>query len=66
LSGYTRGLACCDDNGVPSFDRIRYRRHDACVFLYAFDLIALDGDDLRREPTRLPTTGAWTAARALR
>jgi ATP-dependent DNA ligase len=20
---------CCDDNGVPSFDRIRYRRHDA-------------------------------------
>jgi bifunctional non-homologous end joining protein LigD len=40
----------CDDNGVPSFDRIRYRRHDASVFLYAFDLIALDGDDLRREP----------------
>ena len=20
---------CCDDDGVPSFDRIRYRRHDA-------------------------------------
>ena len=33
-----------------SFDRIRYRRHDDCVFLYAFDLIELDGDDLRREP----------------
>jgi hypothetical protein len=30
---------CCDDNGMPSFDRIRYRRHDARVFLYAFDLI---------------------------
>jgi bifunctional non-homologous end joining protein LigD len=41
---------CCEDNGVPSFDRIRYRRHDAGVFLYAFDLIELDGDDLRREP----------------
>ena len=41
---------CCDDDGVPSFDRIRYRRHDASVFLYAFDLIELDGDDLRREP----------------
>ena len=41
---------CCDDSGVPSFDRIRYRRHDASVFLYAFDLIELDGDDLRREP----------------
>jgi bifunctional non-homologous end joining protein LigD len=41
---------CCDDNGVPSFDRIRYRRHDAIVFLYAFDLIELNGDDLRRDP----------------
>jgi bifunctional non-homologous end joining protein LigD len=42
--------ACCDDNGRPSFDRIRYRRHDASVFLYAFDLIELNGDDLRRDP----------------
>jgi hypothetical protein len=33
---------CCDDKGVPSFDRIRYRRHDSTVFLYAFDLIELD------------------------
>jgi hypothetical protein len=41
---------CCDDKGVPSFDRIRYRRHDASVFLYTFDLIELDGDDLRRDP----------------
>jgi bifunctional non-homologous end joining protein LigD len=41
---------CCDDKGVPSFNRIRYRRHDGSVFLYAFDLIELNGDDLRREP----------------
>ncbi len=41
---------CCGDDGMPSFDRIRYRRHDASVFLYAFDLIELNGDDLRREP----------------
>jgi bifunctional non-homologous end joining protein LigD len=41
---------CCDDNGVPSFERIRYRRYDARVFLYAFDLIELNGDDLRRDP----------------
>jgi ATP-dependent DNA ligase len=41
---------CCGDGGVPSFDRIRYRRHDASVFLYAFDLIELNGDDLRRDP----------------
>ncbi len=35
---------------MPNFDRIRYRHHDASVFLYAFDLIELNGDDLRREP----------------
>jgi bifunctional non-homologous end joining protein LigD len=40
----------CDERGTPNFDRIRYRRHDASVFLYAFDLIELGGDDLRREP----------------
>jgi len=39
----------CDESGVPSFDHIRYRRHDSSVFLYAFDLIELNGDDLRRE-----------------
>jgi bifunctional non-homologous end joining protein LigD len=41
---------CCGDDGVSSFDRIRYRRHDASVFLYAFDPIELNGDDLRRDP----------------
>jgi len=35
---------------VASFDRIRYRRHDGDAFLYAFDLIELNGDDLRRDP----------------
>ena len=35
---------------MPNFDRIRYRRHDASVFLYAFDLIELNSDDLRRNP----------------
>jgi bifunctional non-homologous end joining protein LigD len=40
----------CDDNGVASFDRIRYRRHDNSTFLYAFDLIELNGDDMRRDP----------------
>jgi ATP-dependent DNA ligase len=41
---------CCGEDGVSSFDGIRYRRNDSGVFLYAFDLIELDGDDLRREP----------------
>jgi bifunctional non-homologous end joining protein LigD len=38
----------CGDDGIASFNRIRYRRHDADVFMWAFDLIELDGDDLRR------------------
>jgi ATP-dependent DNA ligase len=37
----------CDDAGISSFDRLRRRYHDDCVFLYAFDLIELNGDDLR-------------------
>ena len=40
----------CDDAGIASFDRIRHHRIDDSVFLYAFDLIELGGDDLRREP----------------
>jgi bifunctional non-homologous end joining protein LigD len=39
----------CDDDGVTSFNRVRYRRHDESTFLYAFDLIELNGDDLRRD-----------------
>jgi bifunctional non-homologous end joining protein LigD len=40
----------CDDDGLASFERIRYRQHDGDVFLYAFDLIELNDDDLRRDP----------------
>ena len=40
----------CDDAGIAAFDRIRHHRVDDRVFLYAFDLIELGGDDLRREP----------------
>ena len=36
------------EDGIASFDRIRYRHDDDGVFLYAFDLIELNGDDLRR------------------
>jgi ATP-dependent DNA ligase len=27
----------CDERGIAAFDRIRYRRNDGCVFLYAFE-----------------------------
>jgi bifunctional non-homologous end joining protein LigD len=40
----------CDSSGMVSFDHIRYRRHDSSAFLYAFDLIEVKGDDLRRDP----------------
>jgi bifunctional non-homologous end joining protein LigD len=40
----------CDDNGITSFDRVRYRHHDGSIFLYAFDLIELNGDHLRPDP----------------
>jgi bifunctional non-homologous end joining protein LigD len=43
----------CDDNGLASFERIRYRQHDGDVFLYAFDLIELNGEDLRRDPLQV-------------
>jgi bifunctional non-homologous end joining protein LigD len=46
----------CDDNGVASFNLIRYRRHDDSTFLYAFDLIEQDGDDLRRNPLEVRKT----------
>jgi bifunctional non-homologous end joining protein LigD len=43
----------CDDNGLALFERIRYRQHDGDVFLYAFDLIELNGEDLRRDPLQV-------------
>jgi ATP-dependent DNA ligase len=40
----------CGDDGVSDFDRLISRRVDADVFAYGFDLLALDGDDLRLQP----------------
>jgi ATP-dependent DNA ligase len=40
----------CDEKGLSVFERIRWRRHDNAVTLCAFDLLELDGEDLRREP----------------
>jgi hypothetical protein len=41
----------CDDNRMPS-NRLRHRSCDGSVFLNAFDLIELKGDDLRFRSTR--------------
>jgi bifunctional non-homologous end joining protein LigD len=40
----------CDTNGLSVFDLLRYRRQDDAVTLCAFDLLDLDGVDLRQEP----------------
>jgi ATP-dependent DNA ligase len=34
----------CGDDGIALFDRIRYRRYDASVFMWAFDIIELNGE----------------------
>ena len=41
---------CCDGEGMPVLDRLRYRRDDRHVFLDAFDLLQLDSRVVRREP----------------
>ena len=39
-----------DESGLSVFDLIRYRQHDSAAVLCAFDLIELDGKDLRQKP----------------
>jgi bifunctional non-homologous end joining protein LigD len=40
----------CDKNGLAVFARLRRKPSGKHVFLYAFDLLELDGQDLRHEP----------------
>jgi bifunctional non-homologous end joining protein LigD len=52
-------IVVCDERGVADFDLLRVdlgRDERRRAFLYAFDLLELDGQDLRREP--------WEARRA--
>ena len=40
-----------DDNGLATFDKLRYgAREKPEALLYAFDLLEIDGEDLRRKP----------------
>ena len=43
-------VVCCDERGLATFQLLRHRRNEPQAFLYAFDLLELDGQDLRREP----------------
>jgi ATP dependent DNA ligase domain len=40
-------VVCCDDAGVAVFQKLHSRAHDGEAFLYAFDLLELDGEDWR-------------------
>jgi bifunctional non-homologous end joining protein LigD len=41
-------VVCCDERGLATFQR--QRRNEPQAFLYAFDLLELNGDDVRQEP----------------
>jgi bifunctional non-homologous end joining protein LigD len=41
---------CCDEKGLAVFQVLRRRQNEPQAFLYAFDLLELNGTDLRREP----------------
>jgi bifunctional non-homologous end joining protein LigD len=43
-------------DGVSDFDGLHSRQHDDEVQLYAFDLLAADGDDLRKLPLAMRKT----------
>ena len=43
-------VVCLDDQGVADFDALHSRAWDHEAVACAFDLLMLDGDDLRRKP----------------
>ena len=43
-------VVCCDERGLATFQLLRHRPNEPRAFLYAFDLLELNGTDLRREP----------------
>jgi ATP-dependent DNA ligase len=42
--------------GIADFNALHSRQHDEEVQLYAFDILALDGEDLRGRPLSLRKT----------
>jgi len=43
-------VVCLDKNGVPSFDALHERTNDDAAIACAFDLLMLNGRDLRKRP----------------
>jgi bifunctional non-homologous end joining protein LigD len=53
-------------DGVSDFNALHSRKHEHEVQLYAFDILALDGEDLRGLPfpcARPTSLGCWRAGR---
>jgi bifunctional non-homologous end joining protein LigD len=42
-------VVCRDEQGLATFQLLRHRRNEPRAFLYAFDLLELNGADMRRE-----------------
>jgi ATP-dependent DNA ligase len=47
---------CSAINGISDFSGLHTRRHDDEVQLYAFDILALEGEDLRKLPLSMRKT----------
>ena len=59
----------CGANGVSDFEKLHSQTHNDSVSLYAFDLLQLNGDDLRSEPlvgskSKIPPAPPRPAARS--
>jgi hypothetical protein len=55
----------CGTDGKSDFDKLHSGAYDASVFLYAFDLIELDGEDLRQAALELRKGGSKNCSRAV-
>ena len=43
-------VVCASKDGVPDFDALHSRTNDHVAVACAFDLLTLNGDDMRRKP----------------
>jgi ATP-dependent DNA ligase len=57
MTGHSE-VVCCDERGLATFQLLRHRRNEPQAFLYAFDLLELNGTDLRREPIEVRKANA--------
>jgi bifunctional non-homologous end joining protein LigD len=56
----------CNGGGLSIFEKLRWRNHDERVFMWSFDLLELDGQDLRREPIEVRKTTLASVLRGCR